>query len=803
MRFVALVDEPFHDPCNILVGAVSSGNEIDVLHTYNFIGETLESRRARAVKHFVSLSSPQPPELVVFFDANRFALLHKPEKRTVLHLLRLSLWTGRILSPAFGLDIWNSDIFAGAQGVFQHYCEGVHNGKAMQPKSPPAITSELLSTTARKLTDAENMADVFTKSLVLELNETSEYSKRQYSFFTTGSRKEAFLHSAVKLKDDPHWFFHTCGDVSQNLLYDISTYWINLRSSNKRKKLMEEQFARINSKRSRTRFTHSRIEAVTYLEAKKKVEEGSVVVSRGMQVGEDSFLGKSYSFRELGCVLSHLKALIAVEQAGDPFALVLEDDVLLDPEFFTSLPDILSDAPQDWDIIQLYSLSADLSTRFRALKYTNFVHWFPRHWSTSGYIVRRSAISKILGKVYSCGAGCLNLTKTFVADELLYHDMRSYTCTLPSIKINKDVSASTIQHVGVDPSKPNEAYGDIQRKAFEWFAPPASTMVFTTARLSSLTDTNETLRLMVSNMLTLRTHGFSPLWITHFAVPDQALIPQLRKRVSLELANNFLFNTEVHFDVVHGRYNKFFFLSTHLSKMRDVDNFLMFDADFDLTGFAWKETMDVLKIATVVGSVHENVEEQLGMNWNKPTRQHFKIFDGRWWSEHLAGVTAIEVPFIEQGFALMDARFAFWFFSQILQKKYLVRRKWLSTEANPSDFGPDLLWCGAAREWLLDKNLYRHKPCVLTAFSSILHTDSRQISAASLMTRDKPTSLSLATMERFPLRRYQKDFSRWNAFSENFIQVFGGVWDVGSDTLDKLRRSSVDTWTYQAKPVVW
>ena len=221
------------------------------------------------------------------------------------------------------------------------------------------------------------MADLFTKSLLHEVNDTSEYAKREYSYFTTGSRKVAFQHSAIKVNDDQRWFFHTCGDVSQNLLHDISTYWINLKSSSKRKKEMDAQFARINAKRSRTRFTHSRMNTVTYLEAKKKFYDGSVVVTQEMEVGERSILGKSYSFQELGCVLSHLKALIAVEQAGDPFALVLEDDVILSPEFFTSLPDILSDAPGDWDIIQLYSLSADLPTRFRALKYTNFVHWFP------------------------------------------------------------------------------------------------------------------------------------------------------------------------------------------------------------------------------------------------------------------------------------------------------------------------------------------------------------------------------------------------------------------------------------------
>ena len=132
----------------------------------------------------------------------------------------------------------------------------------------------------------------------------------------------------------------------------------------------------------------------------------------------------------------------------------------------------------------------------------------------------------------------------------------------------------------------------------------------------------------------------------------------------------------------------------------------------------------------IIGAVHENINEQLGVNYHRPTRQHFKIFDGRWWRAELPETLAVKIPFIEQGFALMDAKFASWYFKRILKRQYLGTAKhflWWETSyaLHLSDFGPDLMWCGAAKEWLARQKFSRRDPCILTTVSSIMHMDSR------------------------------------------------------------------------------
>ena len=74
VRFVALVDQPFHDPCGLLVSAVSSENDVDVLHTYNFIGKTLCFKEVSCGEGLHRSLSPKSPVLIVFFSTKPFCL---------------------------------------------------------------------------------------------------------------------------------------------------------------------------------------------------------------------------------------------------------------------------------------------------------------------------------------------------------------------------------------------------------------------------------------------------------------------------------------------------------------------------------------------------------------------------------------------------------------------------------------------------------------------------------------------------------------------------------------------------------
>ena len=75
-------------------------------------------------------------------------------------------------------------------------------------------------------------------------------------------------------------------------------------------------------------------------------------------------------------------------------------------------------------------------------------------------------------------------------------------------------------------------------------------------------------------------------------------------------------------------------------------------------------------------------------------RQHYKIFEGAG-GGNLPDVAAVETPFLEQGFVVMRASFADWFFSKILEENSSGHGVCSGT-LNRSDFGPDLLGCAAA-----------------------------------------------------------------------------------------------------------
>ncbi len=72
----------------------------------------------------------------------------------------------------------------------------------------------------------------------------------------------------------------------------------------------------------------------------------------------------------------------------------------------------------------------------------------------------------------------------------------------------------------------------------------------------------------------------------------------------------------------------------------------------------------------------------------------------------------IDVPILEMYFVLYQGDFAHWFFPRVLTDEFL---------SQPSCWGLDLLWCGAAKEYIPSQ-----VSCNLVPVVS-LHEDSRQI----------------------------------------------------------------------------
>lgn len=94
--------------------------------------------------------------------------------------------------------------------------------------------------------------------------------------------------------------------------------------------------------------------------------------------------------REFCCSLSHLKAIHQAFHDKIDVALILEDDIIFLKQNI-NWNEIISTAPNDWEILQLFTFNTDAyQSKQLWLKHTN------HDYSTGAYLIKRSAMEKIL-----------------------------------------------------------------------------------------------------------------------------------------------------------------------------------------------------------------------------------------------------------------------------------------------------------------------------------------------------------------------------------------------------------------------
>lgn len=98
---------------------------------------------------------------------------------------------------------------------------------------------------------------------------------------------------------------------------------------------------------------------------------------------------------EIGCYLSHLKAMETFLQTAEPWCLILEDDAEIRPALGSVLAELTSQ--DDWDMVKLFYFHSGLPMRKRALgpQHHLVVH-LTRTTSTAAYIVNRHAASTLV-----------------------------------------------------------------------------------------------------------------------------------------------------------------------------------------------------------------------------------------------------------------------------------------------------------------------------------------------------------------------------------------------------------------------
>ena len=227
---------------------------------------------------------------------------------------------------------------------------------------------------------------------------------------------------------------------------DVPVYYINMDRSIKRREFMESQ-SRLFQVPSCTR-----VEGVA----------GNHLDSLASGRCKDLSYTNEFSEMsppELGCTLSHLKAIRTAYQEDRELALILEDDAVfsLIPFWETKLSQVASNAPKDWEIIQLFTLGGELGGKEI---FTQYDIQKPRFGATA-YMINRRGMRKILETVTDHDGG-FKIERYYspkgTADQFIYALVKTYHTNRPLFVSADHVLKSTIHehHESQHVSRSNE-----------------------------------------------------------------------------------------------------------------------------------------------------------------------------------------------------------------------------------------------------------------------------------------------------------------------------------------------------------
>ena len=160
---------------------------------------------------------------------------------------------------------------------------------------------------------------------------------------------------------------------------------------------------------------------------------------------------------EIGCTMSHLLSIKKAYDNGNEYALVVEDDILLNllPILDVTIKELVENAPNDWEIIKLCCIRNPHENNKPVKEYKKFKYYIEQTyeyntWGTQAYIIKKSAMKKIMdyalvskdkisfhihNKNYKMGA----------ADFFIYGPVKTYNL-LPCIIFTDNITFNSTIH---------------------------------------------------------------------------------------------------------------------------------------------------------------------------------------------------------------------------------------------------------------------------------------------------------------------------------------------------------------------
>lgn len=198
------------------------------------------------------------------------------------------------------------------------------------------------------------------------------------------------ISKQLQTKVDNLNLYNKINKTTCNLPYPV--YYINMDKDIDRKMFMDSQLSRITN-------DYHRVSGFN----------GYGITNNHVGTVDGISFTNSYNNltrSEIGCTLSHLLAIKAGYESGADIVMICEDDLFLGTcSLIPSLSNVVRDAPDDWEILQLFGMNSRLSSIYSKLSDFPEVKYvkreYPRSifWSSACYLINKRGMERILSVV--------------------------------------------------------------------------------------------------------------------------------------------------------------------------------------------------------------------------------------------------------------------------------------------------------------------------------------------------------------------------------------------------------------------
>jgi GR25 family glycosyltransferase involved in LPS biosynthesis len=208
---------------------------------------------------------------------------------------------------------------------------------------------------------------------------------------------------------------------------NITVYWINLDRSYDRRKNMTDMFSKYKIENIRINGYDGKI-----LNSYKDIECTSYITDC-----------------ELGCTLSHLTAIKTAYENNEEYAIIMEDDIIIDycDSWKHKICEIIDIVHDDWEIIKLHCSNFNHIINLLTISNNTFFTPWSRESDSAGcYIINKIGMKKLIDKFWKNKKWIIEQSIA-VSEYIIYPNVKTYEYVFPTFIHQVDHSLIHLEHL--------------------------------------------------------------------------------------------------------------------------------------------------------------------------------------------------------------------------------------------------------------------------------------------------------------------------------------------------------------------